>query len=233
MKKKTKIIFSCIVAFIIILGISFFLYTSWYYKADSTAENILSLQNVSTRNNMIILKAEEPTTSGFIFYPGAKVEESAYLPLLAELQQNSITCIVIKMPFHLAIFGQNAANSVYAHFPEITNWFIGGHSLGGAMASSYFAKNQAVLDGLVLLGAYVYDHNIDAKDVLLIYGSDDGVLSREKLTMFIPNTYIIEGGNHAYFGNYGEQKGDGTATISREEQQRITAELIMSFITAF
>jgi hypothetical protein len=41
---------------------------------------------------------------------------------------------------------------------------------------------------------------------------------------------IIKGGNHAGFGNYGPQKGDGKRTISREEQWRITANLINDFI---
>ena len=38
---------------------------------------------------------------------------------------------------------------------------------------------------------------------------------------------VIDGGNHAQFGHYGPQKGDGIATISREEQQRLTAAAIL------
>jgi hypothetical protein len=41
---------------------------------------------------------------------------------------------------------------------------------------------------------------------------------------------VIEGGNHAYFGMYGEQKGDGRASISRERQIEITADAICEFV---
>ena len=38
--------------------------------------------------------------------------------------------------------------------------------------------------------------------------------------------YIIEGGNHAGFANYGSQKGDGKLNITNEEMQDLTAEYI-------
>ena len=68
--------------------------------------------------------------------------------------------------------------------------------------------------------------------VLSLYGSEDRVLNREKLEAgreFMPVDYTeicIDGGNHAWFGNYGEQDGDGKASISREEQQEQTVEAV-------
>jgi hypothetical protein len=41
---------------------------------------------------------------------------------------------------------------------------------------------------------------------------------------------IIDGGCHAYFGMYGEQKGDGKANITNEEQIKITASYITEMI---
>lgn len=38
----------------------------------------------------------------------------------------------------------------------------------------------------------------------------------------------IEGGNHAQFGYYGRQLGDNRATISQEQQQRLTLEAILT-----
>ena len=64
---------------------------------------------------------------------------------------------------------------------------------------------------------------------LALYGSEDGLLNKEKLEG-TANVIEIPGGNHAYFGNYGEQRGDGAATITREEQQRITAQEISAFV---
>ena len=63
-------------------------------------------------------------------------------------------------------------------------------------------------------------------EVLSIYGSQDGVLNREKYEKEKKNLpsdvteYVIEGGNHAGYGNYGKQKGDGEAEIPKKEQQQ-------------
>ena len=40
---------------------------------------------------------------------------------------------------------------------------------------------------------------------------------------------VIPGGNHALFGSYGAQDGDGDAAISPAEQIQFTAETISSF----
>ena len=114
---------------------------------------------------------------------------------------------------------------------EYENWFIGGHSLGGVVAAMNTEKEN--IKGLILLASYPTEKP-NCK-TLSIYGSNDGVLNIEKyqdstknLKQFIE--IVIEGGNHAYFGNYGEQKGDNKATISRNEQQDITVKEIMKFI---
>ena len=55
----------------------------------------------------------------------------------------------------------------------------------------------------------------------------------EKNRINLPAGYvekIIEGGCHAYFGDYGFQKGDGNPSISMNEQISITADLIKEFI---
>ncbi|MNP47127.1 Alpha/beta hydrolase family protein [compost metagenome] len=132
------------------------------------------------------------------------------------------------MPFNLAVFNSGAADEVYNKLPGIKNWYIGGHSLGGAMASSYASKHQDKVKGLILLGAYVYG-GISPDDALTIYGSNDHVMDQTKVD-YTPNVHVINGGNHAQFGNYGLQKGDGTATITREQQQDETAGLILDFI---
>lgn len=231
MKKKTKVILFSILAIILALFIAFFAYTGNYYHADSTATAVLETDvTLGDNGDQLVLPSKSPSSTGIIFYPGAKVEASAYLPLLQNLQAQGITCVILPMPFNLAIFDKNAADSVYSDFPEITHWFIAGHSLGGAMASSYYSENSDKLEGLILLGAYVYGGNITLEDVALLYGSNDMVLNRDKLTADVPSTYVIEGGNHAYFGNYGEQAGDGTATISREMQQQEASAYITAFI---
>jgi len=150
------------------------------------------------------------------------------LPLLEKIKQSAgITCILVKMPFNLAIFDANAANNIIGQFPEIKNWYIAGHSMGGAMASDYASKHQDKIKGLILLGAYIYG-NYPAENALTVYGSFNTSVA-EKIN-YTENIVVIEGGNHAQFGNYGKQKGDPDATISSEEQQNIAVEAIKAFL---
>jgi hypothetical protein len=229
--RRLKVAAFAAAAVVVVLAASFFIYTQDYYRADSTAVKIVTSvdSHIKKLDSITVFypDAAADRGSGLIFYPGGKVEADAYAPILKRLSQKGVTCVLVRMPFNLAVFDVNAADRVYGMLPEIKSWYIGGHSLGGAMASSYAVKNEAKIKGVVLLGAYPTGSlNIP---VLALYGSEDGVLDRTKLNG-IGDVVEIEGGNHAYFGDYGEQKGDGTATITRDEQQTIAADAIMNFI---
>ena len=207
---------------------AFLIYASDYYKADKVA--ISALQNeeyLTVDKNLTILTPEKPSETALIFYPGAKVEAIAYLPILEKLRQNGLTCILVKMPLNMAIFNQNAADKVFSKLPNIKSWYIGGHSMGGAMASSYAANNKDKVKGLILLGAYIYG-DVSPEDALTIYGTFNSNL--EKHIDYKENIVIIDGGNHAQFGNYGKQKGDPDATIKSEDQQNIAVRAIVEFI---
>lgn len=229
MKKRTKIIFWGIGGALLLLTAVFFLYVSNYYHADQVAINAFQYNSGITENDgNLTLVPSSSTDTGIIFYPGGKVEYTAYLPLLTKLQQQGYTCILINMPFNLAVFDKNAADDIFDEYPEITNWYIAGHSLGGAMASSYMADHPDKLNGLILLGSYMYG-SVPSDKALVIYGSKDQVLDRSKINSE-DQVVLIEGGNHAQFGDYGSQSGDGIATISSEEQQTITVNAIADFV---
>ena len=227
-KKRIKIIFSIVMAVLFISITAFVGWASFYYKAEPIAIEIMENDNnISVIDNFTIIQALEPSNTALIFYPGAKVEAISYLPMLEKLKQNGITSIIVKMPFNMAIFNSNAADDVFKLLPNIKNWYIGGHSMGGAMASSYASKNMDKVKGLILLGAYIYgDYPPD--HALTIYGTFNSNL--EKNIDYTENIVIIEGGNHAQFGNYGKQKGDPTATISSDQQQNIAVDAIIKFI---
>ena len=228
-RRAGRYILLALLALIVFLGIAFYAYVNDYRHADETATALLNSASIRQEGNLTILTpdAGNDTGMGFIFYPGGKVEETAYLPLLERLREGGVTVVLVKVPLRLAVFDVKAADKVYDAVPGISRWFIGGHSLGGAMASSYVAGNEDKLSGLILLGAYpVNDSPIST---LCIYGSEDIMLDKTKLEG-VANVLRIEGGNHAQFGNYGLQEGDGTATMSREEQQSIAAEAMLAFI---
>lgn len=230
-KKRTRIAVITLIAAVSLFAAAFYIYTLDYYRADAYAIQAIHEEAgiVESRDGITVFLPQEGTNSGsaLIFYPGGKVQAEAYAPLLREISREGVTCVLVRMPFNLAVFDVNAADKVYGLLPEIKNWYIGGHSLGGAMASSYADKNKDLIKGVVLLGAYPVG-NGDAP-VLTVYGSEDKVLDRAKLEG-VENIVEIAGGNHAYFGNYGEQDGDGTAAITREVQQRLTVEEVVKFV---
>lgn len=95
------------------------------------------------------------------------------------------------------------------------------------MASKFASEHPDMVEGLILLGAYLYG-NYPAEDTLTVYGSLNQ--SVEDHIDYTENVVEIEGGNHAQFGNYGPQKGDLPATISAQDQQAQTVEAIANFL---
>ena len=204
-------------------------YVSDYYRAEDTALEVLAQNNnITVQDNLTVLSPSYPTDTALIFYPGAKVEAEAYLPLLDQIRQTGVTCILVHMPFNMAIFDWDAAEDILPRFPEIQHWYMAGHSMGGAMASQFASEHPEQLDGLILLGAYIYGDYPD-DDALTVYGSLNQ--SVEDHIDYTENIVEIQGGNHAQFGNYGPQKGDLPATISAQEQQEQTVAAIEDFIS--
>jgi len=170
----------------------------------------------------------EPT-AGLVLYPGARVDPRAYAPAAHTLAQEGYLVVIAPMPLNLAILAPDRAADVMTAFPEIDRWAVGGHSLGGAMAARFAYQNPDTVQRLVLWAAYpasTDDLSGLPLAVTSIYGTRDGLTTGAKITAsraLLPGDtrwVVIEGGNHAQFGWYGPQPGDGTATVSREEQQR-------------
>ena len=238
-KRKLFIIVTSIVLVIAVLVGVCTIYLGDYYKADDEAIGTFLPQGSTWKeepSGNIIFEPDNATT-GLIFYPGGKVEHASYIPLMQACAEKGILCIIAEMPFNLAVFDINAADGVQKEYPQVENWYIGGHSLGGSMAASYLEKHTDEYEGLILLGSYsTADLSDAALEVLSIYGSEDQVLNREKYNDNISNLpkdfkeIVIEGGCHAYFGMYGAQDGDGTPSISNSEQILQTAEYIAQMI---
>ena len=236
-KNAGRKIFSTAVILVAVVLAVFFFYTENYYHADRTAKMALrSDSTVAVTSSQTGILFDGPGTEALlIFYPGGKVEETAYAPLLRQLAENGMDAFLVRMPFRLAVFGAEKADEVLEETADYAKVCIGGHSLGGAMAANYAAEHAEELDGLILLAAYATKPLPDGLAVLSVYGSEDGVLNRdayEKNRSNLPASaqeFVIEGGNHAQFGSYGEQKGDGEASIVPETQWDRTAEAILEF----
>lgn len=237
---KKKIVLSIIIVLILSLVGGTVYYINDYYRAEEVAVSLITTpkENVKvTEENGVYVFKPQNATKGIIFYPGGKVEATAYAPLMYALAEEEILTVLVTMPGNLAVLDMNAAEGIQEKHPEIKNWYMAGHSLGGSMAASFIAENNEKFDGLILLASYsTADLSDSGLDVLSIYGSNDGVLNLEKYEEYrenLPNDFaelIIDGGCHSYFGAYGEQEGDKKAIITRDEQIIITKKKIVEFI---
>ena len=236
-RRKTRFITAASVVLVLALIAAVCVgYVGDYYRADRDGIEVFAPTNsVSTElhDDGTLVFRPENTAKGFIFYPGGKVECAAYQPLMAACAQQGILCILVEMPFNLAVLDINAADGIQAQYPEIEKWYIGGHSLGGSMAASYLAEHIDDYEGLILLGSYsTADLSETDLDVLSVYGSEDQVMNRDKYEQNksnLPGDFtevVIEGGCHAYFGMYGAQEEDGKPGISNVQQIFLTAEQI-------
>jgi len=230
-KRLKKIMIAIICLFLLIVG-GFYIWTQIYYKATAEAFSLVQ----ETEDNYLIFGAEDATT-GFIFYPGAKVEAEAYSYLGAALDQEDYFVVIPKMPLKLALLGINEAQHIMDQYNQVENWFVGGHSLGGAMVSRFAYLHQELIEGIIFLASYPADDLSQSNiPILSIYGELDGLATLEKMSeknQLLSNDstlFMIEGGNHANFGMYGSQKGDYEALISNEDQRHQTLEVILNWL---
>ncbi len=182
----------------------------------------------------------DPASTGFIFYPGGRVPAEAYAPAMLAIAEAGYLSVITPMPFGLAVLDANAADAVIEAYPDIERWVIGGHSLGGAMAAQY-ADGHDDIDGLALWAAYpAGGTDLSTSELLVtsVYATEDGLATIDEIeasaSQLPPDTTFvrIEGGNHAQFGWYGEQDGDGEASIPRAEQQEQVVAATLDLIEA-
>lgn len=232
--KRRKIILILLIATILVIfgGFSVWAYTPLGPMPEAGAA-LISDERVDTRSKgdwWEFSPTSGQVTTGFIIYPGGRVDWRSYAPLARNIASQGFLVALVPMPFNLAVFAPQKASEVIAAHPEIQRWAIGGHSLGGAMAANFVYQNPEQVQGLVLWASYPAENN-SIKNlpirVISIYGSEDGLATTDVVEAsrnLLPDDtrwVQIAGGNHAQFGWYGNQPGDREALISREDQQLV------------
>ena len=244
-RRTTNLVINGLIGLVIAVGLALASFLIWaLYIPSPMPEAISALgttANVTTNGEDLLVFAPvgREATTGFVFYPGARVDHRAYSPAMRLIAESGFLVVVPKMPLNMALFAPDRAREVQGIFPNISKWIVGGHSMGGAFAAQFAASNQDTVKGLVLWASYPpssADLRSSSIKVVSIYGSSDGVATADEVLagrgLLPADAKFIEiiGGNHAQFGWYGDQSGDLTAGITRDEQQERTVAITVEFL---
>lgn len=222
---------------LVLTGIALFGLLAWgiqwaTYARPPLPEALAAAQSdarvrVSNSPWLTFTPTQRPPTTGFIFYPGGRIDPRGYSTLMRAIAEEGYLVVVPGMPINMAIFNPNIADEIIAAHPQIARWVIGGHSVGGTAAALYTATHPKSVVGLAIWSSYPADNSNLANlniPVILMYGgnktkvTDESVGARKHLLP--PHTrYIkIQGGDHHQFGSYLLTTEENLASISREEQ---------------
>lgn len=238
-KKIFKITLILIIVLTLLAAGGYYYLSENTYKAMPVTYKTMAQENVVVDDGLIVINPPAEPIANLVFYPGGLVENQAYVILGDLLSKQGIRVFIPKMPFNLSILSNSEFEKVYEKYKDDKKWYIGGHSLGGASASIYAAKNPGKVAGVIFLGAYPSDTSNLAKldiPVLSMIGTFDVLVDKDKYvstkTLLPADTQyvVIEGGNHSYYGYYGMQKDDMGGTITRWDQHNIVVQNILGII---
>ncbi|MBL8993285.1 MAG: alpha/beta hydrolase [Spirochaetia bacterium] len=239
MNRNNPVVKNIHVGFLLV-GLLFFVLNGCSYRPAYEPVDLAGQVEVKKENEFILFTPKNlaPGKWALMFYPGGLVEMDAYTPIVTQIASRGYPCILIKMPFDLAVFDAQVGKNFFPIYPD-HHWIVGGHSLGGAMAGGLAKQETSRVKALFLLAAYPGEADTLASaklPVLSISASQDGLATPAKIEAnkkFLPSDtkyVVIEGGNHSQFESYGAQNGDGTATISRSAQHNRVADEINAFL---
>lgn len=236
--------------FRVILSIVLFVFVGCSYLPEEAIPLSTEYEISETGDYILIEPVGDQSEEGILFIPGGLVDAHAYISTFLEfVRTNNQKVLILKVRSNLAIFNMRQAERVRKDF-EGDKWIIGGHSLGGVVAGMTVNNNRDEYEGLFFLGAYsTADIGDWDQPVFMILAENDGLTDLESVENNRRNLpeaiyadfseldslgdtrgntiyYTIRGGNHGQFGNYGQQAGDGEATISKEEQQQELFEVL-------
>lgn len=212
---------------LVVTVISFLTWFHIVFPADRAAslevyqdERVL----VTPADGVLIMasRGSEVATTGLLFFPGARVDPYAYLHPFVDVAASGTTVVIVDPLFNMALFDPRDVATLTAHAPHVTDWVLAGHSLGGVKACQ--EADHPSVTALVLLASYcATDISRLAITVTEVLASEDGLIdavARQDASSNLPAdvvTITLENANHASFGTYGPQPGDGVATLTRDD----------------
>lgn len=240
MRKRTKVLIGVLITVVILTIAGWVGWQQLHYPAVDAA--VTAAKEADEEGNVLYFAGDEEKPL-VIFYPGALVDAESYSVWAAGLAEKGYPVAIVKMPFNMAVLAGNRAEEVLKEIPS-SSYVIGGHSLGGVMASR-FAENQLAENDNELKGVFFFASYPDEKGsladqsiaVLSLSGSQDQVVNQENwqaARSLLPETttfQTIEGGNHAGFGTYGVQKGEAAVDLPNEAQQEAIIEQMAAWLS--
>jgi dienelactone hydrolase len=241
---------------LVVLSIGWLAIVGWLMPTGATDTALQALASdssvtvVDSPTQVALIPTSDVGATGFFFQPGAKVDARAYVSALRPLALAGHVVVIAKQPLGIAFLATNAIDSARSEFPDVTKWVVGGHSLGGTVAALQAAGAQvqssdsgsasvAPIVGLVLFASYpAADMSDSNMPVLSLSGEKDGLSTPDAIAASRPNlpsstTFIeIPGANHASFGDYGMQFGDGVATASLANAHAAITKATLDFVNA-
>jgi len=231
-------------------GLTFVAWIVWNMQAHGVAADsaVSSDRVVVTRGDgttMFMPVGAAPARAGVVFVPGGMVDPDAYLPLVRAVADAGWPVAIAELPWRMA-FSDAATDDVWQRVQAVrASWgrdrpiALGGHSRGAAMSARFAADHASELAGLFLIGTtHPRDHCLSAfthpglkvlgtRDCFA--GAEESLANRGRLPA--TTTWVtIDGANHAQFGYYGQQLGDCSASIDRDDQQRQTLGALLDWL---
>ena len=220
---------------LVILAVGWVATMAWLRPLAAVEPALAAMQSdplvtvVESPTQIELIPTSGARSTGVQFQPGAKVDARAYAAILRPLAEAGYTVVIPKQPLGIAFLATGAFESARDAHPNITDWVVGGHSLGGTVAAmdaeAHDNDSTAPVTGLMLYASYPATDMSSTltAPVLSVSGSNDGLATPEKIdasksTLPAASDFVvIEGAVHAFFGDYGPQSGDGTPTISHDQ----------------
>jgi hypothetical protein len=242
MRKFLKILLAVIVL-IPLLALGWLFYSTPENLAVATPAAIAMLESdasvrVQSGDWLVMQPAAGAPKAGLILYIGANCDIRGYAPVLRDVAAAGYLVVIPSMPFDFAIFSPDKADDVLAAYPDIEQWVLAGHSMGGAMAGRYADLYPEKLAGLIFWDAYPPGSNSLADSALPVWhihrAKPDGAPSQKFVDMreLFPADSVwvpVPGGQHMYFGSFdgGIYEEEWPPGIARDEQHSIITRSVL------
>lgn len=236
-KKRKKIAIGSVTGLVVLTVMAFLAWRSMPAAPEpgplNEAQSMSSVKYSSDAKG-VIFKPALPVTRGLVVYPESNVSPAAYAYKMAGIAQSGVVVIIAKTPLNMPQLDTRTMADFAKLAPEVTDWYVAGHGDGGKKACEQAQNTQ--YKGLILFGSYCTVTVHDDVRALDIQGSNDTVVNKKEIDHNASNLAynstheVVQGLNHAGFGDYGQSAGDGKLDLSDTDVRIRLANLVSKFM---